>query len=203
MYTFKSLWAGCFSGLVIVCLSVSLAKFHWQPSYPPEEIFLSPASLTFTYSKIMTLPQIFSMPFLIFINSKAGTEQRGDNDHSSAWQQVKRNEHTMLSSILRSNSGTCQWAPRLTRKPSAPKGRMEVTAIGTDSKGLVSAPTDPTSMETSFKVIFLDNCVSSWLATCWFLEHGLLCWVMTEISQLLCVRYKYTIITTNIFQRPC
>lgn len=73
---------------------------------------------------------------------------------------AKQNKHTMLSSISRGNSSTGQWVPRLTRKPSYTKGGTEVTAIGTHSRGLVSAPTDPTSMETSLKVIFLDNRVS-------------------------------------------
>ena len=142
--TFKSLWTGYFSGLVTVPLSVFLANLHRQPSYPPEEIFLSPASSIVTYSKIMTFSQIFSMPFLIFIDTKAGTEPRvvmiilqiGSKNKETSTQrhQVSPRQQGNLSVAVFSG------LPRLTRKPGDTKGGTEGIAIGTESKGLVSVP---------------------------------------------------------------
>lgn len=63
-----------------------------------------------------------------------------------------------------------QWALSLMRKPSYTKGGKDVTAIETDSKGLASAPTDPTFPEIPLKVTFLDYLLR--FATCQFLDHG-------------------------------
>lgn len=69
-------------------------------------------------------------------------------------------------------SSCSQWGRSLTRKPSYTKGGKDVTATETDGEGLASAPTDPTFPEVSVKVTFLDYLLQ--LATCQFLDHGLL-----------------------------
>lgn len=49
------------------------------------------------------------MSFLIFIKTKAGTEQRDNYDHSLAWQQVEKNKSSQCYQVLKGNNGACQF----------------------------------------------------------------------------------------------